>query len=76
MIQHSVTTMTVVLEYDDMLMTEHEAQEIALQQFPERLGSSVRVGVHYVERTHGGVDADGVPTQPKAEAPKQARRAR
>lgn len=63
---HSTTTMTVVLDVPEG-MSEHEAQERVLQLFPPRIAG---VGIHYVERTHGGVDRDGVATQPRAEARK------
>jgi hypothetical protein len=71
----SVTVTTKVafyveLAYDPDRLTEAEAQRIALEGFPEviRDGSQV-VTVAFVERTHGGVDKDGVPHQPRAERP-------
>lgn len=60
----------VELAYDPDRLTEHEAQRVALEGFPEiiRDGSQV-VTVAFAERTHGGVDKDCVPDQPRAERP-------
>ena len=63
--QYSVTTMTVVIEWNDEWQTEHEAQERVLQGFPQAIDG---VPIFHVERTHGGVDPDGVPNQPRAES--------
>ena len=51
------------MAYDSEQMTEHEAQEAVLQNFPERIHG---VEIYFVERTEGGVNADGIATQPKA----------
>jgi hypothetical protein len=62
----------VVLDYDPADMTEHEAQDTALQGFPDRIqqgnGISVwGVKVHFVEVVRGLVDEDGVPAQPRVD---------
>lgn len=65
----------IELAYDPDQLTEHEAQKVALEGFPEiiRDGSQV-VTVAFAERTHGGVDKDGVPDQPRAERPGRDKR--
>jgi hypothetical protein len=57
--------MVVVIEVPEH-MTEYEAQERVLQGFPEQIDG---VPIFHVERTHGGVDADGVMTQPRVLRP-------
>lgn len=65
----------VELAYDPDRLTEAEAQRIALEGFPEIVRyNGQAVTVAFVERTHGGVDKDGVPDQPRAERPGRDKR--
>lgn len=65
MIRTTAQVLTVAIKYNDLQLTEHQAQEILLQSFPERVREGVfSIGVEHVERIAGGVDEDGVAYQP------------
>lgn len=66
--QRSQVNYYAVICYDDTRLTEREAQEVALQEFPETIGAGHKVTIETVQQVRGLVDDDGVPVQPKASA--------